>query len=133
MKQAMSLFSLIILGCAGRQPAAVSPPTTDLSTPTFTVVEGENCGELVLISKRIVKQNTQAVCDTLDPWMIARVASGGSLSGSGYNCELKKKDDRNLGHSICTQLLKVSGDASNDPTVCPQGTVVASTAEASKH
>jgi len=58
-------------------------------------------GQRLLTYDEAMAQGDQ-VCRTLGPWYIARLADGGSMDGPGYGCEVRRSDDRSLGHSVCT-------------------------------
>ena len=45
--------------------------------------------------------NEQEVCKVLGEWYIARLAGGGSMDGPGYECKIRRADERSLGHSLC--------------------------------
>lgn len=50
-----------------------------------------------------------AYCGKLQAWDIARLAGGGSMDGSGYQCKTRQQDNRQLGHSLCESKPAVSG------------------------
>ena len=51
------------------------------------------------------------VCPVLGMWSIARLADGASMDGAGYACGVRIRDDRQLGHSLCTtEPVATQGD-----------------------
>jgi len=44
------------------------------------------------------------ICDTLGEWDIARIGTRGSFEGSGYGCQWRDVDTRDLGNSVCATL-----------------------------
>ncbi|WP_163832117.1 hypothetical protein [Spartinivicinus ruber] len=72
-------------------------------------------GETLLDLKTVVK-DVSGYCnliDKTDRWAIVRLAGEASISGSGYGCEIKLKDNRNLGHGLCRvskKQKKVEGE-----------------------
>ncbi|MDE1465992.1 hypothetical protein [Spartinivicinus poritis] len=69
-----------------------------------------------LIDLKTVAKNISGYCnliDKTDRWAIVRLAGEASISGSGYGCEIKLIDSRNLGHGLCgvpKQQKKVEGE-----------------------
>lgn len=47
------------------------------------------------------KANVKNICRNLSDWYIARLAGGGSMDGSAYNCKIRPVDERSLGNSVC--------------------------------
>ncbi len=45
--------------------------------------------------------NKAKICQQLGQWDIRRLAGGGSMDGSGYDCKIRSADERALGGSIC--------------------------------
>jgi hypothetical protein len=63
-------------------------------------------------------------CNQLGEWDIVRLAGGGSLDGPGYGCNIRSRDSRALGNTLCRKLgafEEVDGDDE-----CPEGTQPAS-------
>ena len=126
MKIALFLSACLLSACF--HVTVVPQPTA--SGEDTAVYEGNACPQgHSFVTKRIVKRRTDQVCAKLGRWFIARIAGGGSLSGRGYDCGFKKTDDRGLGHSLCTRIVKVTGDLRQNPDVCPPGKVSASRGE----
>ena len=79
------------------------------------------CASGSFVTVKEARQVTQTLCRQLNTWDIARLANGASLSGPGYGCEIKRKDDRKLGHSLCKRnpaFFTMSGDAKAYSRVC---------------
>lgn len=55
-----------------------------------------------------VKEGLQDFCKQLGEWDIIRLANGGSLGGTGYKCEVKEKDTRQLGGTLCMKAPKLT-------------------------
>lgn len=53
------------------------------------------------------KERTQA-CKVLGQWDIARLAGGGSMDGSGYQCKTRQNDTRGLGNALCRPPASMS-------------------------
>lgn len=71
-----------------------------------------------------VLANRAEACSTLDTWEIARLSSGGSISGPGYGCKVRRRDSRDLGHAVCKKAVKFTKGTGDG--VCPSGYAVAS-------
>ncbi|CAC9613968.1 hypothetical protein [uncultured Gammaproteobacteria bacterium] len=74
----------------------------------ITVVPGNNtCPS----SQRLITfeeaNKKQDICNKLPYWGIVRIANNGSMDGAGYGCKARKKDTRNLGASLCTDVKLV--------------------------
>ncbi len=69
----------------------------------FRVTQGDGIcpSDYVLAAPSDVRANQKQACETLGMWYIARLAGGGSMDGRGYQCQIRDKDDRKLGHSLC--------------------------------
>lgn len=74
----------------------------------FKVVtgDGECPSGYSLATPQEARAEQQNACKVLDTWYIARLAGGGSMDGPGYNCKIRDRDDRNLGHSLCKKGVK---------------------------
>ena len=58
------------------------------------------------VAVREVKARPQDFCKLMGEWEITRLADGGSLSGSGYKCEIKENDTRQLGSTLCARGVR---------------------------
>ena len=139
----MKNLSLVIFGltqgCSLLHPQvdthhndSVIEPSVNVDA-SFRITEGDGCDNGLPISLAMVEQNVAQVCAALEPWMIARIGEGGSISGQGYQCEIKQKDTRNLGHSLCSDVLQINGDVLHGSGFCPQGMELASFYEVSSN
>jgi hypothetical protein len=72
-----------------------------------------------------VLANQDAACNQLDTWDIARLSDGGSISGPGYGCKVRRRDTRDLGHAVCKKPMKLTRETGDG--VCPSGYTVANT------
>lgn len=65
-------------------------------------VAGANCpaGYTHVTYQKATAQRA-GYCNNLQAWDIARLANGGSMDGSGYQCKTRARDNRQLGHSLC--------------------------------
>ncbi|MDE1460687.1 hypothetical protein [Spartinivicinus poritis] len=83
-----------------------------------------------MVSSLVANAHSEAACDVLGDWYIARLLDGGAMDGPGYGCNLKPREEQLLGHTLCATYshMKVSGDVG-----CPSGTRLATPAEAEKH
>ena len=74
------------------------------SIKNVTKITSGNCSEgFDLISLEEVNNDLATYCNLLKEWEIARIGSQGSISGSGYECEVKEWDENDLGVTICVQ------------------------------
>jgi len=65
-------------------------------------VSGEHCPKgYTHVTYEQVKTDPKQYCNQLKTWDIARLANGGSMDGSGYQCKIRASDERKLGHSLC--------------------------------
>lgn len=60
-------------------------------------------GDDRLVSINEARQNRAIICNQLGDWDVARLAGNASFSGAGNKCEIRAKDLRELGKSICTR------------------------------
>ncbi len=65
-------------------------------------VEGATCPSgWEGVSLQEAQANKAELCNQINTWDIARLSGQSSISGSGYNCEIKNNDTRELGHTLC--------------------------------
>ena len=88
-------------GCRMPSVGAMENPSV-MPALNFKAFPGDGtCEEgYTLATPQEVRAKPQS-CHALGIWYIARLASGGSIDGPGYNCKVRDKDDRKLGHSLC--------------------------------
>lgn len=88
---------------------------TAASALDATIVPGETCPAG---SRLMTYQEAQAQQDKLcrslgmGQWYIGRLAGGGSVDGSGYQCRMRSDDARSLGHVVCVPV-QTSGPPPN--------------------
>lgn len=73
---------------------------------TARVFEGERCPTgWRHATHEWVRRNQESACRAsgMEEWHVARIAGGGSQDGWGYECESRRSDRRQLGHSLCVQ------------------------------
>lgn len=95
-------------GCKVKLKNADPQPVTLCDSISFQVVNGDNtcpAGTRLATVAEAALFNSQA-CAALgsDQWYIARLAGGGSIGGSGYNCAISGDNPKPLGHSLCTPV-----------------------------
>lgn len=71
----------------------------------FSRFDGETCPfGFTLITYEEAVENRDILIQKLDTWDIARIANGGSMDGSGYDSQIRQKDERELGHCLCKHI-----------------------------
>ncbi|MBX3247996.1 MAG: hypothetical protein KF901_12520 [Myxococcales bacterium] len=86
---------MVVIGLAGSAPASAQ-------VQLVAGDGGEHCpGGWEPMSVAHAQANQSAVCQQLGQWVIARLAGGGSMDGPGYRCQIRPRDDRGLGHTLC--------------------------------
>jgi hypothetical protein len=82
------------------------------------------CGEgMVLVTQQEAQANQAAYCNLLRQWDILRLANGGSMEGSGYGCNIRYEDRRDLGGALCTALQN-SEPNENENVSIPETTTI---------
>ena len=87
-------------------------------------VAGANCpaGYAHVTYQKATAQRAN-YCKSLQAWDIARLANGGSMDGSGYQCKTRPNDTRQLGHSLCEKkAVAASKQTSLNQVAYKQGT-----------
>ncbi len=94
----------------------------------FKAVKGDGqCPSgYVIATPDNARNNQNQACAALGTWYIARLAGGGSMDGSGYNCKIRDKDSRGLGDTLC---LRLEFKASKGDGTCPTGLTLATPQE----
>lgn len=69
-------------------------------------IDGENCpagSRHITFEEAEDQDHRQGICGLLDSWDIAKIGGGGSMRGSGYQCEVRQTESAQLvkGHSLC--------------------------------
>jgi len=69
----------------------------------FKTVKGDGqCPSgYVIATPDEARNNQRQACRVLGTWYIVRLAGGGSMDGRGYNCNIRNKDHRGLGATLC--------------------------------
>lgn len=93
-------------GCTVRLKDATAQPVTLCDKIVFQVANGDNtcpAGTRLATVQEAALFNSQA-CGALsgNQWYIARLAGGGAIGGSGYNCAVNPSESKALGNSLCT-------------------------------
>lgn len=93
-------------GCTVRLKDAMAQAVTLCDKIAFQVANGDNTcptGTRLATVQEAALFNSQA-CSALggNQWYIARLAGGGSIGGSGYNCAVNGSEPKALGNSLCT-------------------------------
>ncbi len=65
--------------------------------------DGQCPSGYALATPQEARTDQTSACGVLGTWEIARLADGGSMDGSGYDCKIRDSDTRELGHSLCIQ------------------------------
>ena len=86
-------------------------------------IAGANCpAGYSHVTYQKATRNRAAYCNRLQAWDIARLANGGSMDGSGYQCKTRAKDTRQLGHSLCEKKAVVTKQTSINQAAYVNGT-----------
>jgi len=94
----------------------------------FAKYRGDNtCADgYELATPTATRANVQQACRALDTWTIARLAGGGSMDGSGYNCKIRDSDTRSLGDTLCMRSTEPKFKVQAGDGQCPDNYVMAS-------
>lgn len=93
-------------GCSVKVPFPTAQTVTLCDSISFQVASGDGTcpsGTRLATVQEAALFNSQA-CGALsgNQWYIARLAGGGSIGGSGYNCAVNASEPKALGNSLCT-------------------------------
>ncbi len=75
----------------------------DFSIDLVTVSKGDGCKAGRGVTFEEAKANAEALCGLIGKWSIVRLAGGGSMDGSGYQCKVRPSDERRTGESLCVK------------------------------
>ena len=76
-------------------------------------VNGQCPSDATLVTYEAALAQRTALCPSLGRWTISRLAGGGSIDGPGYQCQIRQRDDRAVGTSLCVKVpppVLASGD-----------------------
>ncbi|WP_347277421.1 caspase family protein [Pseudanabaena sp. FACHB-2040] len=103
----------VLIGVTMMLPRLLELPTSqqtpqipsEITASSVFKVSGETCppgSTLVTYEEAIGYKNS--LIQKLGEWDIARLAGGGSMTGSGYSYEIRRNNDSPLGHALCKEL-----------------------------